>query len=94
LNARYWGRKICPNGPIDAFWHAHILDTSAYEQDCEAVFGELLHHYPYFGMHGPNDAEALQKAFQESVALYIVHFGIDITAGDGAGRSCASQRCP
>ncbi|EAA3799410.1 hypothetical protein DOQ73_24470, partial [Salmonella enterica subsp. enterica] len=25
LNVRYPGKKICPSGPVDDFWHAHIL---------------------------------------------------------------------
>lgn len=94
LNARYPDRKICPTGPIDEFWHAHIVDTRAYHQDCELVFGEYLHHFPYFGMRGPDDREALEKTFRESVELFIIHFGIDPTAGDTEARSCSSQRCP
>ena len=31
LNIVYRDRKICPTAPIDDFWHAHILDTRAYE---------------------------------------------------------------
>jgi hypothetical protein len=94
LNARYPNQKICPTGPIDAFWHAHILDTRAYFHDCEIVFGEYLHHYPYFGMRGADDRAALEDAFRESVGMFIVHFGIDPTAGDVLARSCSSQRCP
>jgi hypothetical protein len=94
LNARYPDRKICPTGPIDAFWHAHILDTRAYTRDCGLVFGEYLHHFPYFGMRGPEDHAALEKAFRESTELFILHFGIDPTAGDILARSCSSQRCP
>lgn len=94
LNARYPDRKICPTGPIDAFWHAHILDTRAYMRDCEVVFGEYLHHFPYFGMRDPDDHAALENAFRESIKMFITHFGIDPTAGDTLARSCSSQRCP
>jgi hypothetical protein len=94
LNARYPDRKICPTGPIDTFWHAHILDTRAYARDCERVFGDFLHHFPYFGMRGPDDQAALEKAFRESVEMFIVHFGVDPTAGDILARSCSSQQCP
>src|SRR5438132_1054586 len=55
LNVRYPSRKICPTGPIDEFWHAHILDTQAYGDNCQRLFGHMLHHYPYFGMRGPQD---------------------------------------
>jgi hypothetical protein len=94
LNARYPNQKICPTGPIDTFWHAHIVDTRAYGRDCEFVFGEMLHHYPYFGMRGPEDRADLEDTFQKSVELFIVHFGIDPTAGDTVARGCKSQRCP
>jgi hypothetical protein len=94
LNARYPDQKICPTGPIDTFWHAHIVDTRAYARDCEFVFGEMLHHYPYFGMRGPDDLADLEDTFQKSVELFIVHFGIDPTAGDTVARGCRSQRCP
>ena len=94
LNMRYPDRKICPTGPIDDFWHAHILDTHAYARDCEFLFGRLLHHFPYFGMRGDADRLALDRAFGESVDLFICHFGIDPTAGDTLARSCKSQRCP
>ncbi|XXT22442.1 hypothetical protein WME94_12865 [Sorangium sp. So ce429] len=94
LNMRYPDRKICPSGPIDEFWHAHILDTRAYAADCERLFGRMLHHFPYFGMRGPDDRAALEEAFSASIDLFIVHFGIDPTAGDSRARSCRPQRCP
>lgn len=94
LTARYRDEKICPTGPIDTFWHAHILDTRAYARDCEAVFGEFLHHFPYFGMRGPEDEAALERTFRASVEKFILHFGIDPTAGDTRARGCSSQRCP
>lgn len=94
LNLRYPDRKICPSGPIDEFWHAHILDTRAYAADCDRLFGGMLHHFPYFGMRGPDDLAALERAFSESIDLFIMHFGVDPTAGDSRARSCRPQRCP
>lgn len=94
LNIRYPDRKICPTGPIDEFWHAHILDSQAYAADCEKLFGRFLHHFPYFGMRGPEDRAALESAFADSVDLFIKHFGIDPTAGDAHARSCRPQNCP
>lgn len=94
LNIRYPGRKICPTGPIDDFWHAHILDTQAYARDCQMLFGHFLHHFPYFGMRGPDDRRDLEDAFAESIDLFVRHFGIDPTAGDAQARSCRPQRCP
>lgn len=94
LNLRYPDQKICPTGPIDEFWHAHILDTQAYASDCDELFGQYLHHFPYFGMRGPQDQANLEEAFSASVELFIRHFGIDPTAGDMQARSCRPQRCP
>ena len=94
LVIRYPDRTICPTGPIDTFWHAHILDTQAYERDCHALFGHFLHHFPYFGMRGSDDRADLERAFQETVDLFIRSFGIDPTAGDTTARSCRPQNCP
>jgi len=94
LNVRYPEKKICPSGPIDEFWHAHILDTRAYATDCASLFGQYLHHFPYFGMRGPEDRANLEATFEESLDLFILHYGIDPTAGDVKARSCAPQRCP
>ncbi len=65
LNVRYRNQKICPTGPIDTFWHAHILDTRAYARDCQVIFGDYLHHFPYFGMRGPGDQAALDRSSPE-----------------------------
>lgn len=94
LKLRFPDRTLCPTGPIDEFWHAHILDTRAYARDCEALFGAFLHHFPYFGMRGPEDRADLEQAFADTVDVFIRHFGVDPTAGDSAPRSCRPQRCP
>ena len=94
LNVRYRDQKICPSGPIDDFWHAHILDTRAYAADCDQLFGAYLHHFPYFGMRGDRDREDLEAAFERSLNLFVMHFGIDPTAGDTQARACSPQNCP
>ncbi|WP_334059487.1 glycine-rich domain-containing protein [Alteromonas sp. S005] len=66
---------LVPNKLVDKFWHEHILDTVAYQKDCEAIFGYFIHHYPYFGIYGDDDQRSLQTAFDETVALYEKHFG-------------------
>ncbi len=94
LTMLYPDRDICPTGPIDDFWHAHILDTWAYAQDCDLLFGRFLHHFPYFGLRGTQDREDLEQAFAATVDLFIRHYGIDPTAGDAQARSCRPQNCP
>lgn len=66
---------IVPCKLADEMWHQHILDTAAYRADCDALFGEFLDHYPYFGMNGPLDAQALRDAYAETVSLYLDAFG-------------------
>ena len=89
LNIVYRDQKICPTGPIDEFWHAHILDTQAYASDCQHLFGEYLHHFPYFGMRGPADRSDLESAFDQSTALFVRHFGIDPCRGESQARGCS-----
>jgi hypothetical protein len=64
-----------PNGPIDDFWHMHILDTRAYRKDCDYVFGYFLDHYPYYGLNG--DAIQRDESFVETNAQYNALFGED-----------------
>jgi hypothetical protein len=84
-----------PNHQIDEFWHQHILDTRAYAQDCETVFGRFLHHYPYFGLNG--DAAQRDACFDETNVLYRKEFGEGClsagTHGQGCSAPCAPQAC-
>lgn len=80
---------VVPSRMVDTFWHAHILDTQAYTADCEAVFGEFLHHFPYFGTRGPEDAQDLGDSYDRTLARYELLFGLppmDIWARTGASR--------
>lgn len=38
-----------PSKELDWYWHAHILHTKQYEQDCLRYFGHFLHHEPRDG---------------------------------------------
>lgn len=89
LSRYYPDKAIVPSKIVDTFWHGHILDTQAYALDCERLFGYFLHHYPYFGMRGREDAEALGAAYDETLDLYERHFGpapVDLWARSGAAR--------
>ena len=80
---------VAPSKDIDKFWHGHILDTMKYAEDCERVFGYFLHHFPYFGMRGPEDAQALGDAYDHTLELYKNHFGMppaDLWAREGAAQ--------
>lgn len=89
LTGAYPDEAIVPSKIVDTFWHYHILDTQAYVVDCEGVFGFFLHHFPYFGMRGPEDAQALGDAYDRTLELYTKHFGeapADLWARTGAAR--------
>jgi hypothetical protein len=75
LHVMFPGECLVPfDRATDEFWHAHIVDTRAYERDCTYLFGELLHHNPYFGMASPSEEEDLHAAFQQTSLLYELAF--------------------
>ena len=80
---------IVPSTQIDDFWHLHILDTQKYAQDCNECFGYFLHHFPYFGMRGKQDAQRLKDAWEKTKGLYINEF---LAIPEHLWQS--SQRCP
>jgi hypothetical protein len=75
LLAKYPDQSIAPTTEVDKFWHGHILDTMKYAEDCETVFGYFLHHFPYFGMRGEEDAANLVNAFMNMQRLHDREFG-------------------
>jgi hypothetical protein len=100
LSRRYPEKAIVPSKIVDEFWHFHILDTQAYAGDCARAFGYFVHHFPYFGMRGDEDAAALGSAYDETLALYELHFGpppedLWMRSGTGrcpkCGRRCRSE---
>lgn len=79
LTLKYPDQSIVPTTTIDTFWHYHILDTKMYAIDCEFAFGFFVHHFPYFGMRGEDDAKNLQEAFDSTSELYLTEFGDTLT---------------
>lgn len=78
---------LVPNRVVDEFWHAHILDTMAYEVDCQRVFGAYLHHYPYLGLGSAEARKDLSDAFSVTRELYERHFGTY------PAEECSAARC-
>jgi hypothetical protein len=75
LKLRHPDVELSPNRVIDTFWHAHILDTRRYRDDCARIFGRFIDHFPYFGMGGADDARDLLRVFAQTQALYAEAFG-------------------
>lgn len=66
--------RLPPSEDIDEFWHAHILDTKAYREDCRVIFGEYLDHYPYFGIDQNSTEEEVNASFEAMQRLYAAEF--------------------
>jgi hypothetical protein len=45
-----------------------------YAEDCQNVFGYFLHHFPYFGMRGEEDAADLKAASARMHELHLREF--------------------
>jgi hypothetical protein len=80
LLVKYPDETIAPTKDVDKFWHGHILDTLKYAEDCRNVFGYFLHHYPYLGMRGADDAENQRAAAVAMHRLYEAEFGEPLSA--------------
>lgn len=88
LHMCYPDAELTPNEILDEYWHAHILDTKAYADDCQKLFGHYLHHYPYFGLEG--DADARDAGFELTNTLFKKHFGSELI---GSANPCKSTDC-
>lgn len=94
------GHNVVPTKDIDAMWHFHILDTRAYAADCQRVFGRFVHHFPYLGMRGEEDAKLLDSEFNKTKAVYESMFGEPYSKAsptaahcDGGRTRCSSTMC-
>jgi len=72
---KYPGESLPPSKCVDEFWHAHILDTRKYMDDCQMIFGHYRHHNPYFGFGTPDGDEILNRAFERTQQLFFESTG-------------------
>jgi hypothetical protein len=100
LHLSYPDADIVPCKLVDQIWHQHILDTAAYREDCDAIFGRFLDHFPYFGMRGEDDARALHDAYADTIERYTDAFGeppentwISVDAASCKRTACKPQKC-
>jgi hypothetical protein len=78
---------------VDTFWHYHILDTVKYAADCDHIFGYFLHHFPYVGMRGKEDEEALERMGERMRTLYEETFGESYVRTASPGAEAATDAC-
>lgn len=83
-------RPLAPTRDIDAMWHLHMLNPRAYQHDCMVLFGELLDHDGGFG--AGDEAPILERLFEETAALWELHFG-ESYVGDAVKctRNCVTR---
>lgn len=100
LHLAFPDADIVPCKLVDTIWHQHILDTRTYHADCEAIFGDYLHHFPYFGMRGADDAQALSDAYGDTLRRYREAFGeppestwLAADASSCKRTACKPQKC-
>lgn len=100
LHLAFQDVDVVPCKLVDEIWHQHILDTRAYHDDCDAIFGGYLHHFPYFGMRGDDDAKALSDSYADTIALYREAFGeppqgtwVSVDASSCKRTACKPQKC-
>jgi len=92
LQAFYKDLSFAPSELVDEYWHMHILDTRKYMEDCKLIFGEYLHHYPYFGLTENEPKEILDRGFKLTKKLYRHHFGHDnLGMGEYKSASCGCR---
>ncbi|MEM5431270.1 hypothetical protein [Cupriavidus oxalaticus] len=91
LAAKYPETPAVPSELVDAFWHAHILDTRRYADDCMQIFGYILHHDPYVGIDGPEDESRLMAMAATSDALFVREFGSPLTSAAYCARAAADN---
>jgi hypothetical protein len=61
--------RLGMQGPVDEFWHQHILFTVDYHRFCRAVAGGYIHHAP----HQAESPEGV-GSYQRTLALLERHF--------------------
>lgn len=72
LLLKYPNEFLAPAPDIDEAWHNHILFTREYMCDCQAIFGNYLHHAP--SQNSPEEKKVMLEAQSRCSDLYIQEF--------------------
>lgn len=73
LAAHYPDIKLLPAPDVDQFWHAHILHTKQYVEDCNRLFGKYMHHEPFHNL-SEKDADDAKYDYSRMLSTYEKHF--------------------
>lgn len=91
LTKKFPDESLVPHSIMDDMWHQHILDTRAYHKDSDMIFGEYLHHFPYFGLRSALDKQDLIDSFDKTQMIYANEFGEDMIKDES---SHCKRACP
>jgi len=89
LQIKYPEETLVPTMTVDEVWHAHVLHTKKYQDDCNMIFGEMLHHNPRF-TPSKEESEKIHSNFTRTIELFEKEFGVPSPAG--AVAFCLDQR--
>lgn len=93
LMTTFPSEQTSPLIDVDTFWHYHILDTMKYASDCEQTFGYFLHHFPYIGMRGEEDATSRIAGAERMRELYELTFGESYIQAVASTEQAGSSFC-
>lgn len=83
------GKNVCCPPKIDDVWHAHMLDSVHYVNDCNKYFGFYLHHNPCENGVDPSDMESTfdlyEKTFDEKPNALWLELMTCANPGGGCG---------
>jgi len=67
---------LSPSGPVDAVWHAHMLEPQSYVRFCAALLGDDALGRVFY--HSPTTAEDAARAarYDRTRTLYALHYGV------------------
>jgi hypothetical protein len=80
--------SLAPTELIDIMWHAHILNTEAYHNDCNIMFGKYLHHVPHLE-EGASDENT--NSFENMKRLFPLVFQREMVVSEAA--RCEGKPC-
>lgn len=68
------GHPVTPSDEVDQAWHLHLCYTRSYwEQLCDGVLGQKIHHGPTKG--GADEGAKFRDWYGRTMASYRAHFG-------------------
>jgi hypothetical protein len=72
---------LVPSQDADDALHAHIMDTELYMEHTKALFGQVMHHWPYLGRLDEEDKKRLERQGEVTRELFATHFN-DVSPWD------------